>query len=523
MGRVFLWHATGYAALTWVAAIPVMVFLSGSLLGGSVLQRGSLTVITERFRRLLTPLWAYALAAWSVMIGVELAAGRSVPWHHVGFWILPVSDPVGTDWSNGWLSEPLWYLRLLLWLLAALPLLAWMAGRAPLWSIVACGAGTIAAETAWDGRFWEIQDFVLFSGFFIAGLATAHGTLPTLGRPWGWLLAPGAMLAAGWAIVNGIDSWTVNDSHVLHLAVGIATLGAAGLGIDLLRRAASALPRLTDAVARQVAEHLPLALCGDRRGARSQRPLALLVRRRPPRPPRGCARGRAGDSGRRVAGGRYRGHLGSTVRASGTDGMGRPRDCRGGHAGRGRTLCAGRRRRRIRPSPAVAGTAARRLRRRRRRICGSGETGPERVGRGLGACARGHLRTRRARAARRRDAVGAARSTPLQFRYRPCARWGRCARAPSWGRALDRRCGGRPDRCRPHESTRQHHQVVHGGTGTASRRRRPDRPRPDRRHPGGGALVRRSRTHHLSPAARAHRRHPPLPRVARSGAQIGPP
>jgi CubicO group peptidase (beta-lactamase class C family)/surface polysaccharide O-acyltransferase-like enzyme len=251
VGRVFLWHATGYAALTWVAAIPVMVFLSGSVLGNSVLDRGPLTVITERFRRLLVPLWVYALAAWSVMIGVELAAGRSVPWHRLGFWILPVSDPVGTDWSNGWLSEPLWYLRLLLWLIAALPLLAWMAKRAALRSIAACGVGTIVAESALDGRHWELQDFVLFSGFFIAGLATAHGTLPTLGRPWGWLLALGAALAAGWVIVNGIDSWTVNDSHVLHLAVGIATLGAAGLGIDLLRRAASSLPHLTDAVSRR--------------------------------------------------------------------------------------------------------------------------------------------------------------------------------------------------------------------------------------------------------------------------------
>jgi CubicO group peptidase (beta-lactamase class C family)/peptidoglycan/LPS O-acetylase OafA/YrhL len=251
VGRVFLWHATGYAALTWVAAIPVMVFLSGSLLGGSVIDRGPLTVIAERFRRLLAPLWVYALAAWSVMIGVELAAGRSVPWHHLGFWILPVSDPVGTDWANGWLSEPLWYLRLMLWLITALPLLAWMALRAPRASIAACGVGTLLAETAWGERFWEIQDFVLFSGFFIAGLATAHGTLPRLGRRWGWLLAPGAALGAGWIIVNGIGSSTVNDSHVLHLAVGLATLGVAGLGIDLLRRLAASVPRLTDAVARR--------------------------------------------------------------------------------------------------------------------------------------------------------------------------------------------------------------------------------------------------------------------------------
>lgn len=251
LGRVFLWHATGYTALTWVAALPVMVFLSGMLLGRSVDKRGRIDVVTGRLRRLLVPLWAYGAAAWTIMIVQANIASDPIPWRNTLAWIVPVVDPHGTGWENGWLSQPLWYVRMLLWLFATLPLLAAAARRAPKAAMALCATLTVAAELTLGTGWWPVQDYLLFAGFLIAGLAVHAGTLPSFNRSWVRLTLPGAVLAAGWVLWQGGHAGAVNDSHTLHLAVGTCTVGLAGLGLPALRRLAERFPRPVDLVARR--------------------------------------------------------------------------------------------------------------------------------------------------------------------------------------------------------------------------------------------------------------------------------
>jgi CubicO group peptidase (beta-lactamase class C family)/peptidoglycan/LPS O-acetylase OafA/YrhL len=247
LGRVVAWHATGYAALTWVGALPVMVFLTGLLLGRSSHQMK--TLIGLRLRRLLFPLWGFAVASWSAMIAVEVAGGRPVPWAKIPAWFLPLVDPSGTDWEGGWLSRPLWYLRLLLWLFVALPVLSMAARRVPRSAIFALAVATVAAESQLGASWWAVQDFVLFSGFFVAGLASAAGTLPVPGARW-WPLAPfGVAVVAVSVAVGGLVSPVVNDSHTVHLGVGAVSLAAGLCALPLLRRFASRIERVVDAVA----------------------------------------------------------------------------------------------------------------------------------------------------------------------------------------------------------------------------------------------------------------------------------
>jgi CubicO group peptidase (beta-lactamase class C family)/peptidoglycan/LPS O-acetylase OafA/YrhL len=284
LGRVVLWHATGYAALTWVGALPTMVLLSGMLTGRSLARRGRRAVMADRLRRLLLPFWAYGLAAWTVMIGIEVRASRQVPWSRLVYWIVPIRNPQGTDWSAGWLSEPLWYVRLLFWLYLSIPVLSLLARRAPRVSLVLLALGTAAAEQRWGARWWDVQDLLLFSAFFVGGLAVARGSFPPFGKAWAWLVAVGAGVVTAWVVHRGLGDGVVNESHTLQLGVGLSTLGVAGLCAVPLRRAAAAVPRLVDQVsARSLSIYLwhPAAIAAvmwETRSIRSSTGDGVLVR-----------------------------------------------------------------------------------------------------------------------------------------------------------------------------------------------------------------------------------------------------
>lgn len=251
LARVVLWHATGWAALTWIAAIPVMVFVTGTMLARSLSHRGTTDVIRNRLRRLLLPLWVYSAAVWVVMVGVEVGSRRPIPWRLLPAWVLPVTDPQGTAWSADWLSQPLWYLRLMVWLLAALPVLAWAARRAPVVTVVLCAVGTVVGELAWGSSAWLVQDLVTFSAFLVAGLAVGDGRLPALGSRWIVALPLGVLGAAIWVLWPGVESAVANDSHVLVLMCGAATLGLAGAGMTLLRRLADRWVHVVELMSRR--------------------------------------------------------------------------------------------------------------------------------------------------------------------------------------------------------------------------------------------------------------------------------
>ena len=236
--RVVAWHAFGAAAITYVvAAIPAMFFVTGSLLAKSFGRRGARTVLAERFRRLLVPLWVFGLVAWVAMAVAARHTGTDLPLHRALTWVFPLADPVGTQWEGGWLSSHLWYLRTVTWLLLAAPFLLWAARARPLLTLAAPVAGVFALEALARGGtvlpvghrvLWGIGDLVLYAVFLVAGFLHRDGVLRRVTRR-GWLVFAviAGLAAVAWRVTQPVPLGVVNNSHPLHLFVGAGWLAAA--------------------------------------------------------------------------------------------------------------------------------------------------------------------------------------------------------------------------------------------------------------------------------------------------------
>lgn len=256
--RVVIWHAFGVAAITYfVAAMPAMFFVTGSLLAKSMTRRPPATVLRDRFRRLLVPLWAFAGAAWLAMAVAAARTGTHLPLHRAVVWLFPVVDPHGSAWEGGWLSTHLWYLRTLVWLLLAAPFLLRAVRRWGAAVLLVPVAGVFAIDAAMrDGGLlvryhataWAAGDLVLYSAFLMAGFVHRDRGLRTVSRR-GWVVI--AVVAAGaatvWRLTQPVPLGVVNNSHPMHLFVGAAWLSLALAGRDLLTRMASG-PRVGGAV-----------------------------------------------------------------------------------------------------------------------------------------------------------------------------------------------------------------------------------------------------------------------------------
>ena len=288
--RVVAWHTWGAPLLSWlVAAMPAMFFVTGSLLAASLDRRPVRAVVADRLRRLLVPFWVFGAVAHAAMATAwwwRPGEATRIPWWQPLAWLLPVVDPVGTPWEATWLSRPLWYLRVVLWLLAAAPVLRWAQRR---WGLALCAvpaALTVAAEVA-AGRGWladhplvrfHLTDVVTYATFLLLGFWHHDGGTRrlTVGTRWA-ASGAGAAAALAWALWRGPDSWIVNDSPVLLLTVGWAwlwaylalerPLGAAGSGprlgqvVDWLsRRSMTVYLWHTTAIvgAYAIVDHLPL-------------------------------------------------------------------------------------------------------------------------------------------------------------------------------------------------------------------------------------------------------------------------
>jgi CubicO group peptidase (beta-lactamase class C family)/peptidoglycan/LPS O-acetylase OafA/YrhL len=236
--RVVIWHATGAAVVTLVAAMPVMFFVSGSLFAASAARRPPWGVVRDRARRIGPSLWAFALVAWLVMAVGAAATGTGLDLARLPAWFLPLTDPAGSSWEGGWLSSPLWYLRTLLWILLLAPAALWLLRRAPRLAAVGAVAAVVALEwvdrgLSWHPSFaprlaWQAGDVVLFGLFFAFGMwsRTAMRAGPADARRWGLAAGATAVLAAvAWWVVPPPDG-VVNDSHVVHLLVGATLLFA---------------------------------------------------------------------------------------------------------------------------------------------------------------------------------------------------------------------------------------------------------------------------------------------------------
>jgi len=76
--RVILWHSVAAAVLTYfVAAVPAMFFVTGSLLAKSMGSRPARTVVVDRVRRVLPPLWVYGCFVLGALEIVHLVDGRA--------------------------------------------------------------------------------------------------------------------------------------------------------------------------------------------------------------------------------------------------------------------------------------------------------------------------------------------------------------------------------------------------------------------------------------------------------------
>lgn len=178
--RVVAYHALG---LWWLhvafPAIGVMFALGGSLMASSVDRRGVVRVVGSRMRRLLPPLWAYAVVA--IAVGWE-ALGH---WTHVLYWLLPLRDPYDAPVGYGFV-DTLWYVRAYLWFVLLSPLMLYAFRKAPaivlplpmvLIPAVALAGGNIAEHGM-------VSDLLVYGTCWMLGFAEHDGLLAEVRLRW---------------------------------------------------------------------------------------------------------------------------------------------------------------------------------------------------------------------------------------------------------------------------------------------------------------------------------------------------
>lgn len=235
--RVILWHAFGFSLISWfVASIPAMFFVFGSLLAASLERRSWWAVAKDRFERVLIPLWGFTLLTWSAI----LIAGKSDDfpiWRFVT-WIAPVVDPQYLSWEGGWLSSPLWFLRMLTWLLLLSPLLFFAVSRRPFISAFVLVTFVFASDVvarhpnliveAIPTLWWKLGDVALYGGFVTAGILHNQGVFKSISKKQWIIVATSTGVAAlVWRFTQPVPLGVVNNSHPLHMLVGIAWLSLA--------------------------------------------------------------------------------------------------------------------------------------------------------------------------------------------------------------------------------------------------------------------------------------------------------
>src|SRR5262245_31732140 len=95
--RVVVWHTYGAAWISYfIASLPVMFFVAGSLMARSLSHGQALDVLYRRFRRLLLPLWVMAVVALAVMTaydGATHSAASALSLRRLVWWVFPLWDP----------------------------------------------------------------------------------------------------------------------------------------------------------------------------------------------------------------------------------------------------------------------------------------------------------------------------------------------------------------------------------------------------------------------------------------------
>ncbi len=238
--RVVLWHTLAFTALSWlVAAMPAMFFVGGSLLARSMHRHRWTDLLRTRLRRLLLPFWVYAAVVVTVLVLVGQVIGRADtafgPWQLLT-WLIPVVDPQGPAWEQGWATAPLWYLRCYLWLLLLSPLLRAVHRRWGFRSLLAPLAGVVVvdvltrhpgvAPAGFDAVRFYLGDLACFAFFWMLGFSHADGVLDgwTRRTRLAWA-ALGGVGAVGYVAWTGPSDLVVNNHYPLLVLVGVGWLG----------------------------------------------------------------------------------------------------------------------------------------------------------------------------------------------------------------------------------------------------------------------------------------------------------
>ncbi len=237
--RVVFWHAFGTPILSYlVASMPTMFFVAGSLFAASLDRKSFRVVVRDRLRRILIPFWVFGAVTLTALAASRVALGgarTAVNASGIVGWMFPIVDPKGNEWEAGWLSNPLWYLRALIWLMLITPLLRVMLRKFGNWFfcvpvgavfvidlLIRRPAVPLPGFATWR---WYVGDLALYSVFWMLGFLHRAGRFAGMTKrakqEW---LAIAAMCAVLWCTTQPIIGGVVNNSYPAHLFVGGAWL-----------------------------------------------------------------------------------------------------------------------------------------------------------------------------------------------------------------------------------------------------------------------------------------------------------
>ncbi|WP_420123086.1 serine hydrolase [Nakamurella sp.] len=276
LARVVLWHAFAAPWLSWIfPAMPVMFFLAGAVLAGSVARpvgsrrtadrSAGPRTLARRLLRILLPFWVYSATVVAItalrptVFGPGSGPGPGPVFETDRFdWpavLLPLPRTSGTD--RDWLTGHLWYLTDYLVLLVLLPVAAMLARR-----VRAVVAGALAGLVALELAPLLGVPSLVGTARMAAGDLLCYGLFAVLGVAWATrrpappdrravLVRAAAGLALVAATLAGsvvvpLPRGSLNESYLLLAVAALGWLLLIGAAEQPLRRLA-ATPRVAPA------------------------------------------------------------------------------------------------------------------------------------------------------------------------------------------------------------------------------------------------------------------------------------